>query len=154
MSDHERAADAERRHRLAQKSGLRRGRPDLAPRARGVAETGPVERNHPMGLGERVHKAAHAEVFGADAVSVQQHEGRARALLEEVQPHPVDGHKLPPCGVTRFAPPGQEVVGDRRHARTEGERTPQRVSTTTIAPRELEGGPAAWRVRRGEGGES
>ena len=45
-------------------------------------------------------------------------------------------------------------IYDRRHARTEGERTPQRASTTTIAPREVEGGPAAWRVRRGEGGES
>jgi hypothetical protein len=69
---------------------LCRRRPDTRARTFGIAESGPVERDHAVAVGEAIDHAAGFKVLEGDTVAVQQHHRCAGAAFDIMEPDPID----------------------------------------------------------------
>jgi hypothetical protein len=104
MAQHDRPARVELTAGLVDEARLGKRPIAKAPRPLAVAVAGPVEGDDAVAQARLAHQAAQHEVLHHAAQAVQQHERRAFAGLDVVQPHAIDSDEAPERTVlARFA---------------------------------------------------
>src|SRR6476661_686278 len=108
MADDSRLLDAKLRERRMQQLRLRRRCPQAIAGPAAVAEARSVEGKHAVMASQAIEHAARLEVALRHGVAVDQHDGRALASLDDVEPDALDvkqaaRRRLLPLGSTRAA---------------------------------------------------
>ena len=110
MAHKDRILDAKLEQCLANNVGLRGRRPDRVTGTFAIAKTWPVEDDHAMFFGHQFEHATYLEIIRHCLIAVEQHDRRAGALLQVMEPHTIDLDERASGGVVALGSSGQDAI--------------------------------------------